>query len=105
VLEHLSDLIGLPTFNDSTSTNRMTNISGFNPTYDSNGDVTNDSNHNYTWDADGNSLSVDTVTLTFDAFDHMVEQNRSGTRTEIVYAPSGAKLALGFQGLYLQTLR
>jgi hypothetical protein len=35
----------------------------------------------------------------------MVEQNRSGTHTEIVYAPSGAKLALGFQGLYLQTLR
>jgi hypothetical protein len=74
-------------------------------TYDSNGNVTNDSNHTYTWDADGNSLSVDTVSLTFDAFDRMVEQNRSGSYTQIVYTPSGAKLALGFQGLYLQTLR
>jgi RHS repeat-associated protein len=56
--------------------------------------VLTDGSHTYAWDADGNSISLDTVGLTFDALDRMVEQNRSGTYTEIVYSPSGAKLAL-----------
>src|SRR5713101_8522813 len=38
--------------------------------------------------------SLDGAGLTFDALDRMVEQNRSGTYTEIVYSPGGAKLAL-----------
>jgi len=42
--------------------------------------------------------------LTFDAFDRMVEQNRSGTYTEIVYAPTGDKLAL-MSGTGGQTLQ
>jgi hypothetical protein len=50
--------------------------------------------HDYTWDADGNSISVDAVGATFDALDRMVEQNRSGAYTEIVYARTGDKLAL-----------
>jgi RHS repeat-associated protein len=37
---------------------------------------------------------VDTVGLTFDALDRMVEQARGTSYTEIVYAPSGGKLAL-----------
>ena len=81
-----------PTY--STSTNRMTSVGNFTPTYDSNGNVTNDSLHTYTWDSDGNSVTVDSVGLTFDALDRMVEQNRSGVYTQIVYAPTGAKLAL-----------
>jgi hypothetical protein len=48
---------------------------------------------------------MDTVSVTYDALDRAVEQNRSGSYTEIVYAHSGGKLALGFQGLRLQTLR
>lgn len=73
----------------------MTSLPGnFTPTYDANGNVTNDSSHIYTWDADGNSVTLDSVGLTFDAFDRMVEQNRSGVYTQIVYAPTGEKLAL-----------
>src|SRR5262252_5985582 len=39
-------------------------------------------------------VMLDTVALTFDALDRMVEQNRSGSYTEIVYGPGGGKLAL-----------
>jgi RHS repeat-associated protein len=41
-------------------------------------------------------LSVDAtaVQVTYDAFGRAVEQNRGGSYTQIVYAPSGAKLAL-----------
>ena len=79
----------------SVATNRITLLPGnFVPTYDANGNVTNDSNHVYSWDADGNSLTIDSVGLAFDAFDRLVEQNRSGTYTEVVYSPGGKKLAL-----------
>jgi len=81
-----------PTY--SPSTNRMTSLPGFTPTYDANGNLLNDNSHAYTWDADGNSVTVDGVALTYDALDRMVEQNRSGSYTQIVYAPTGGKLAL-----------
>ena len=92
-----------PTY--SVATNRFASLPGnFTPTYDANGNVTNDSNHTYSWDSDGNSITVDGVGLTFDAFDRMVEQNRSGSYTEIVYAPTGGKLAL-MSGTGGQTLQ
>lgn len=86
----------------SASTNHITCIGGSGqnctggviPTYDSNGNVTNDGLHTYSWDAYGNSITVDTVTLIFDALDRMVEQNRSGSYSQIVYGPTGNKLAL-----------
>lgn len=81
-----------PTY--STATNRFATIPGATPSYDANGNVLGDGNHNYAWDADGNSVTLDTVGLTFDALDRMVEQNRSGAYTEIVYGPGGGKLAL-----------
>lgn len=81
-----------PTY--SATTNRMTAIGSFTPTYDANGNLLSDSLHTYTWDVDGNSITVDTVGVTFDAFDRMVEQNRSGIHTQIIYSPTGAKLAL-----------
>jgi RHS repeat-associated protein len=81
-----------PTY--STSTNHITNISGFTPTYDANGDVTNDSNHTYTWDAFGNPITVDGVGITYDALDRAVEQNRGGSYTEITYSPTGFKMQL-----------
>ncbi len=78
----------------SAATNRMTSLPGFTPTYDANGNLLNDNSHAYTWDADGNSVTVDGIGLTYDALDRMVEQNRSGSYTQIVYAPTGGKLAL-----------
>ena len=81
-----------PTY--STSTNHITNISGFTPTYDANGDVTNDSNHTYTWDGYGNPTTIDGIGITYDALDRMVEQNRAGNYTEINYSPTGFKMVL-----------
>jgi RHS repeat-associated protein len=81
-----------PTY--SPATNHMTQIGSSTPTYDGNGNVTNDFLHTYAWDAAGRPVTIDGVGATYDAIGRMVEQNRSGTYTEIVYAPSGAKLAL-----------
>ncbi len=81
-----------PTYN--AATNRFATIPGITPAYDANGNVTYDGSHNYSWDADGNSVTLDGVGLTFDALDRMVEQNRSGSYTQSVYAPTGGKLAL-----------
>jgi len=73
---------------------RFTSLPGFTPTYDADGNVTADGSHTYSWDANGNSTIVDGVGLTFDVGDRMVEQNRSGTPTEVIYAPTGQKFAL-----------
>lgn len=81
-----------PTY--SASTNRMTAIGSFTPMYDNDGNVTNDNIHAYAWDAYGNSTTLDSVGLTFDAFDRMVEQNRSGAYTQIVYSPTGFKMQI-----------
>lgn len=45
---------------------------------------------------EGKMLSVDAtaVALTYDALGRMVEQNRSGVYKQVVYSPSGGKLAL-----------
>jgi RHS repeat-associated protein len=81
-----------PTY--STSTNQITQIGSTTPTYDANGSITADGTHTYTWDAAGRPVTIDGVSLTYDALGRMVEQNRSGTYTEIVYGPHGGKLAL-----------
>jgi RHS repeat-associated protein len=83
----------------STSTNRIANVSGTAATYDNNGNVTYDTYHHFTWDADGHAITVDAglsdaVSLTYDALGRMAEQNRSGSYTQIVYSPTGKKLAL-----------
>ncbi len=80
-----------PTY--STSTNRMTSLPGATPTYDANGNLTYDSLHSYTWDAENKPITIDSVSLTYDALGRMVEQSSSGT-TQIVYGPDGSKLAL-----------
>ena len=72
----------------------MTQIGSSTPTYDANGNVTNDFLHSYAWDAAGRPVTIDGVGVTYDASGRMVEQNKSGTYSEIVYTPSGAKLAL-----------
>lgn len=81
-----------PTY--SSSSNRFATLPGTSPSYDANGNVQSDGSHTYAWDSDGNSVTIDSVALTFDAFDRMVEQNRSGSYTQIVYGPGGGKLAL-----------
>jgi RHS repeat-associated protein len=85
----------------STATNRIASLLGCTPAYDADGQVLNDCSHTYTWDPYGNSITVDGVALTFDAAGRMVEQNRSGTLTEIVYTPTGQKFAL-MNGVTLQ---
>ncbi len=73
-----------PTY--SSATNQMTALPGFTPTYDSNGNVLNDSSHQYTPDAEGRPVTLDTVSLAFDALSRMVEQHSGSFYTEIVYA-------------------
>ena len=81
-----------PTY--SSATNRITAVGSFTPSYDANGDVTNDNSHTYTWNVDGRPLTIDSVSLTYDAFGRMVEQNRSGVFSQFVYAPTGAKIEI-----------
>ena len=92
----------VPTY--SMTRNRISTVGSTTAQYDNNGNVLNDGVHTYAWDADGNSITVDTVGATFDALDRMVEQNRSSVYTEIVYSPTGAKLAL-MSGTTGQTLQ
>jgi RHS repeat-associated protein len=62
--------------------------------YDSNGNVTSIAGRTFAWDASGNSITIDGVSATFDAGDRMAEQNRSGGYTQVLYVPTGQKLAL-----------
>ena len=81
-----------PTY--SYLTNHMTQVGSSTPTYDANGNATYDTAHTYSWDAAGKPVTVDSVDLTYDALGRMVEQNKSGTYDQIVYAPTGAKFAI-----------
>jgi RHS repeat-associated protein len=72
----------------------MTAIGSSTPTYDANGNVTNDFLHTYAWDANGRPVTIDGVAVTYDALGRMVEQNKSGTYSEVVYSPTGSKLAI-----------
>jgi RHS repeat-associated protein len=79
------------------ATNHISTIPGATaPTYDLNGNlltITDSSSHSYSWDAYGKAIGIDTTVLTYDALGRMVEQNKSGTFTELLYSPIG-KLAL-----------
>ena len=75
-------------------TNRIAQLPGFTPTYDANGNSLSDGLHQYTWDSEGSVVTIDSVGLTYDALGRMIEQNRSGSYTQIVYDPTGRKLAL-----------
>jgi RHS repeat-associated protein len=78
----------------SPTTNQISTIGSFTPSYDANGDVLNDSLHTYAWDSLGRPTTIDSVTVTYDALGRMVEQDKSGSYTQIVYDPLGNKLAL-----------
>jgi len=81
-----------PTY--SSATNRMTSIGSFTPSYDGNGNVTNDSLHTYSWNAYGRPVTIDSINLTYDALGRMVEQNRSGSYTQLLYSPTGFKVSI-----------
>jgi RHS repeat-associated protein len=76
------------------TSNRYVSVPTGTVSYDADGNVLSDGTHQYAWDADGNSVGVDGVAQTFDALDRVVEQNRSGVFSQIVYAPTGDRLAL-----------
>jgi RHS repeat-associated protein len=80
--------------NYSSTTNRMTSLGGLTPTYDANGNLTYDTYHTYSWDSAGKPVAVGSIGLTYDALGRMVEQNRSGSYTQVVYSAGGSKLAL-----------
>jgi RHS repeat-associated protein len=83
------------------TTNRYVSIPGTTVSYDADGNVLSDGSHTYSMDSAGKAITADSVNLTYDALGRIVEQNRSGTYTQIVYSPTGAKLAL-FNGQTLQ---
>ncbi len=67
-------------------------VTGF--TYDGMGNVTNDGANTYAYDAEGRPITVGGVQITYDALGRAIEQNRSGTYTQILYSPVGQKFAL-----------
>jgi RHS repeat-associated protein len=85
----------------NSSTNRITSVGSFTPTYDSNGNILTDPAHTFSWDSAGKPVTIDTVNITYDALGRMAEQNRSGAYTQFVYSPHGGKLAI-YNGQTLQ---
>jgi RHS repeat-associated protein len=85
-----------PTYTDLSghTNNEFTSVPGCTVSYDANGNVLNDCTHSYTWDAEGHPITTDGINLTYDALQRMVEQNRSGAYTQLVYGPTGEKFAL-----------
>lgn len=75
--------------NYSSTTNQMTSIGGSTPSYDSDGDVLNDFLHTYSWNAYGRPITIDGVSVTYDATGRAVEQNNAGTYNQMVYSPTG----------------
>ena len=86
------------------TSNRFVSIPGITVSYDANGNVGNDGSHTYSWDAESRPVTIDGVNITYDALLRMAEQNRSGVFTEIVYGPTGDKLAF-MNGSTLQRAR
>ncbi len=74
--------------------NWQTNRMSSGASYDSNGDVLSDSLHTYAWDVETRPTTIDSVGVTYDALGRMVEQNRSGSYTQIQYSPTGFKMQL-----------
>jgi RHS repeat-associated protein len=74
-----------PTY--SSSTNQMTNIAGFTPTYDADGNLLNDNSTTHTWDAEGEEASVNGTSVTIDALGRAID---SGFQTATLFSPDGA---------------
>ena len=81
-----------PTYN--LSTNRVSQLGSVTPTYDANGNLTGDGWQSYAFDWKGDATTVGSSSVTYDAQDRAVEIQNGANYTQIVYGPSGAKLAL-----------
>ena len=62
--------------------------------YDADGHLTADTFHTYGWNGVGDLTSIDGGNVVHDAFGRMVEFSFSGTNYQLLYAPTGAKIAL-----------
>jgi RHS repeat-associated protein len=82
-----------PTYS-TTNSNRITQIGSTNVSYDSDGNVLNDTMHSFTWDVYSLPATMDGISITYDALGRMVERNNNGTITQVVYSPTGVKLAI-----------
>jgi RHS repeat-associated protein len=80
--------------NYSSTTNQISSLPGFTPSYDNDGNLKTDSAHTYAWNSEARPVSVDSVMITYDALNRIVEQGNGTTFTETVYSPLGAKFAL-----------
>lgn len=98
----------LPSYDYTNNTNRIIS-SPF--TYNgNNGDMAEDNSHTYSWDTENKLTGIDSglsngICQTYDALGRVVEQDKGSacttsptSSTEIVYGPSGAKLALFLNG-------
>jgi YD repeat-containing protein len=66
--------------------------------YDLSGNLTSDLTNTYAWDSDRNTVGINLggsapINLTYDALDRVVEMNKSGAYSQVLYSPIG-KLAL-----------
>jgi hypothetical protein len=86
-----------PTYN--ATTNRFSSIPGASVSYDADGNLLADGSHAYTWDAEGRPHTIDSVTLVYDAFGRMLEQQSGSGNTEIVYGPTGKFALMNGQAL------
>jgi RHS repeat-associated protein len=88
-----------PTQNQFTLTGRTVS-------YDGNGNLLTDNLNTYTWDVYGEMSTVNTgsatVTATYDGLGRMVENNAGGTYTQIVYGPTGTKVATANAGALIK---
>ena len=93
-----------PTYDYTNNTNRIQSAPF---TYNNNnGDMTADNQHSYAWDNENKLTTIDSgsasaVCLIYDALARAVEEDKGSacntsptSSAEIVYSPSGAKLAL-----------
>lgn len=74
--------------------NWQTNRMATGASYDAMGDVSSDGLHSYGWNSDTRPTTIDTATVTYDAFGRMVEQSKAGANTEIEYSPTGFAMQL-----------
>jgi RHS repeat-associated protein len=86
--------------NGNPTNNREQTVSSCAPTYDANGNLTTDCTflpypYTYAWDADGNITGINLsdnyppISIIYDAFDRAVQEDNSGTYSEILYSPIG----------------
>jgi RHS repeat-associated protein len=83
----------MPGYNSAT--NRYT-LGG--TSYDNDGNLMADTFHSYGWNVDSLPTAIDATQLTYNALGQVVEMNNTGTITDIVYTPSGRRLAYYVNG-------